>query len=181
MPRLRIFLFLLSFLLCAPAVADGIRVKSAEITAGEDSYNLKANFDIRLSPTLEEALKRGVALNFLTELELTRLRWYWIDEKILETSWHTRLSYNQLTRQYRLNYGALYQNFDNLSDSLQLLGSVINRQTVAKSLLKKGGTYVAKIRMSLDQSLLPKPFQVDAIASTEWDLGSDWFHLDFVP
>jgi len=173
-------LLLAALLLCFSALADGIRVKSAEFAANDD-YRLNAYFEINLNPTLEDALKKGVPLNFVTEFELTRVRWYWFDEKIVDTSWHTKLSYNALTQQYRLSSGTLYQNFDNLSDAVNVMGSLLHRQVINRSALKSGGTYRGKLRMSLDISLLPKPFQIDALASSDWNFGSDWFQWDFVP
>lgn len=176
----RLAALLLAFLFCFSAHAEGILVKSAEFSASDD-YRLNAYFEITLNPTLEEALKKGVPLNFLTEFELTRVRWYWLDEKIVDASWHTKLSYNALTQQYRLNSGTLYQNFDNLSDAVSVLGSLLHRQIIDRSALKKGASYTGRLRMSLDVSLLPKPFQIDALASNEWNLSSDWFKWNFVP
>ena len=34
--------------------------------------------------------------------------------------------------------------------------------------------YTAQVRMRLDVTQLPKPFQVNAITSREWTLTSDW-------
>ena len=176
----RISLFLITLLVCLSVQAEGIKVKAAEFSAN-DNYRLNAYLVIHLNPTLEEALKKGVPLNFLTEFELTRVRWYWFDEKIVDASWHTKLSYNALTEQYRLSNGSLYQNFDNLTDAVNVLGSLLHRQVIDKSTLQKGANYVGKIRMRLDISLLPKPFQIDALATNEWNLDSDWYQWNFVP
>lgn len=173
-------LFLIALLVCFSVQADGIRIKSAEFSANDD-YRLNAYFEIQLNPTLEEALRKGVPLNFLTEFELTRVRWYWFDKKIVDDSWHSKLSYNALTQQYRLSNGSLYQNFDNLSDAVSVLDSLLHRQVFSKADLENGAHYVGRLRMTLDVSLLPKPFQIDALASNEWTLGSDWYRWDFVP
>jgi hypothetical protein len=42
-----------------------------------------------------------------------------------------------------------------------------------KSLLKKGETYNAALRIRLDQSQLPKPLQVEAINSGNWVMISE--------
>ena len=175
-----LLLILLSLLIPISSHAEGIRVKSAEFTPS-DEYKLNAYFQIRLNPTLEEALKKGVPLNFITEFELTRDRWYWFDEKLAESSLHTKLSYNALTQEYRLSNGSLYQNFDNLDDAVKVLGSLLHRHVIDIEKLKRGASYIGKLRMSLDISLLPKPFQIDALASNEWNLGSDWYKWNFTP
>ena len=176
----QITFFLAAILFCFSALAEGIRVDSAKFSPNDD-YRLNARFEIKLSPTLEDALKKGVPLSFLTEFELTRVRWYWFDEKVAEASWHTKLSYNALTQQYRLTSGTLYQNFDSLPEAVSVLSNLLHRQVIDMNALRKGAKYVGRVRMSLDVSLLPKPFQVDAIASSEWNLGSDWFQWEFVP
>jgi len=41
--------------------------------------------------------------------------------------------------------------------------------------LDEGTVYEAAIRMRLDVSQLPKPFQINALASRDWNLSSEWF------
>src|SRR5262245_52859715 len=84
------------FLPAPAAAAEGIEVKSAALVTGEDGYYLEATFDIGLTPTLEDALNKGVPLHFLVEFELIRPRWYWLNEKIANKQSGYRLSYNAL-------------------------------------------------------------------------------------
>ena len=50
-----------------------------------------------------------------------------------------------------------------------------------KSVLQPGVSYQAAVRMRLDVSQLPKPFQINALASREWQLSSDWYRFAFTP
>ena len=84
------------------ARADTIPVKSAELRIEEGEVLLNAEFEFTLNPTLEEALQRGIPLYFTLDFELTRGRWYWFDEKVGQTALTYRVSYNALTRQYRV-------------------------------------------------------------------------------
>jgi len=47
--------------------------------------------------------------------------------------------------------------------------------------LTKGAKYDAAVRLRLDVNQLPKPFQVNALASREWTLASDWQRWSFTP
>ena len=47
--------------------------------------------------------------------------------------------------------------------------------------LKRDASYQAAVRMRLDTSQLPKPFQVNAIASRDWTLTSDWHRWSIGP
>ena len=101
----------------APARADVIGVKSAELRPDEDDYVLNAEFDLTLNPTLEEVER--------------------------------------------------------------FLSRVTSRAVARRDQLQKGVRYDAALRLRLDVNQLPKPFQVDALASREWSLQSDWSRWGF--
>lgn len=135
---------------------------------------LNATFEFELPQALEDAVQKGIALYFNTEFELFRKRWYWFDRRIASQTLVYRLSYSPLTRQYRLARGGLSQPFESLDEALALLKSVRNWKVADPALLSPTEDYDAQVRMRLDVSQLPKPFQVNAITSREWSLASDW-------
>ncbi len=171
----------MAVLLSPPAHADAIEVLSAELRTEEDGYYLNAEFAFTLNPTLDEALQKGVPLYFLLEFELTRPRWYWLDEKVLTATTQYRLSYNALTRQYRASSGLLGQTFDALDELERFLSRVTSREVARRDQLVKGVRYDAAVRLRLDVNQLPKPFQVSALASREWSLQSEWHRWSFTP
>lgn len=186
-------LVILAIILLNPcaATADGIAVRKAEIRMTDEGYQLTANFDIRLSLLIEQALTHGVTLNFVSEFTLTRSRWYWLDEVANRTEQTTKLSYSALTRQYRIKRGNLFQNFASLDDALRVLGNqssnpipadLLNRSSgYIASLLKSNSNYTAFARMRLDVSQLPKPLQVNALTSDEWKLDSEGYSWMLAP
>ena len=172
----------LAFMMLAlPVRAEGILVRDAALVAADEAYYLEADFEISLNPTLEEALNKGVPLYFLLEFEIIRPRWYWLDDKVVNTQQQYRLAYNALTRQYRLGIGAFYQNFNELGEALSFLSRVRRRQVLDIGVLSRGSVYAAAVRMRLDVSQLPKPFQLNALASRDWNLSSDWHRWSVKP
>ena len=165
----------------SPAEADGIDVRKATLAAAPNGYELEAEFNIALTHRLEEALSKGVPLYFLLEFELIRLRWYWFNEQIAGGQYQFRLSFNSLTRQYRVGVGTLYENFTTLGEALAFLSRVRVGDVVASDALSKGTSYTAGVRLRLDSSQLPRPFQVSAVGSREWSVGSDWFRWTVTP
>jgi hypothetical protein len=174
------------------ARAEGIQVKMAELVSADEVYNLNADLDITFNETLEEALKKGVQLSFVTTFELLRPRSFWgsdfvrplfswADESIASVERHSKLSYNALIRQYQLISGSQQQNFGSLSEALQELAKLREWQVVDRSLIKKRYNYQAGLRMKLDVSQLPKPIQVNAIGSKGWNLESEWFRWTVTP
>jgi hypothetical protein len=157
-----------------PAHAEGIAVKSATLEAADDGWTLDAEFDIQFSPRLEEAVNRGVPLYFVVEFELSRPRWYWFDEKPVQFSQTYKISYTPLLRQYRLSVGSVYQNFTSFDEVTRVLAHPRGLHVADPGAVRKDSAYQASIRMRLDTAQLPKPFQLNAIASRDWTLASDW-------
>ncbi|HUO44169.1 MAG TPA: DUF4390 domain-containing protein [Burkholderiales bacterium] len=157
------------------AAADGIEVRNAQLVAGEEGYALEADFGITLNPTLEDVLNKGVALYFLFEFEIIHPRWYWLDQRLVDSRQQYRLSFDALTRQYRIGIGGVSQNFSDLSEALAFLSRVRRREVLESGALDSGSTYTAAVRMRLDTSELPKPFQLDAFGSRDWNVDSGWY------
>lgn len=175
-------LALLALLASVPlaSLAETIELREARLEAQDDGFAVVVEYNIELSPRLEEAINKGVALFFNFELELARPRWYWFDEKPVEISQTYRLSYHALTRQYRLSAGTLYQSFNSLGEALRLLARP-RALPIDRSRIKNGETYIASVRMRLDVNQLPKPFQLSALTNREWTLDSDWKRFPFRP
>ena len=177
----RVFAVFALLLLAAAARADNIEIKSAQVTLREDGYAVDADMEIALTPTLEDILNKGVALNFLLEFELIRPRWYWLNEKVIAQSQQYKLTYNTLTRQYRISLGTIYQNFETLGEALRFISRPRNVPVAERATLQAGTTYAASLRMRLDVSQLPRPFQISALGSREWNMSSDWFRFPVTP
>ncbi len=162
----------------ATARAGNIEISHISLEANDEGYALDADFQIELNPRLEDAIDKGVALYFEVEFELTRKRWYWFDNSV-NRQLMLRLSYHALTRQYRVSSGALFQSFSTLTDALRVLSRVRSWQVLEPGQANVGPDYEAGLRMRLDVTQLPKPFQVSALTSREWNLTSDWRRWPF--
>lgn len=167
--------------LFAANCAAGIEVRYAGLESSDDGYAVSAQFDVELTPRLQEALNNGVALYFVVEFELVRPRWYWFDERSVASRLQYRLTYHALSRQYRLWTGTLHQPFGTLSEALRVLGRVRSWQVLERDRISNGSTYQAAVRMQLDTAQLPKPFQLTALTSRDWTLSSDWMRFAFTP
>ena len=176
--RLLRLLLLLAMCLTAPVQADTLELRDARLEATDDGWIIAADYNIELNARLEEAINKGVSLQFSFDFELARPRWYWFDEKPVEFSQTYKLSYHALTRQYRLSAGTLYQSFNSLGEALRLL-SRPRLPAFERARVRAGETYMASVRMRLDVAQLPKAFQINALTSREWTLESDWKKFPF--
>lgn len=170
------------FLFSAPLLsAAEIEVTDPQLVASEDGFVLSADFNIDFNSRLEEAVNKGVTLYFVAEFNLVRPRWYWLDEKLVSQTQTIRLSYHALTRQYRVSTGGLHQSYSSLSEALRVLARLRNWVVIEKSADKPndktprpGESLLGSLRMRLDINQLPKPFQIAAVGSKEWNLSSEW-------
>ena len=180
-----LFVAVLLLMLAQPPAYAGavsrIEPKEAAIRFDEDAYVLAAEFAIELGDRFEEAVARGLPLYFKLELVIERPRKYWIAEHITTRVVDYKLTYSSLTRQYRIHNGVLQQNFSGLADALRVLGRVSRLTVGEKSLLTEGENYQATLRLALDRSQLPKPFQVDALTDRSWQIETEPLRWNFKP
>ncbi len=172
---------LAALLVSLAVLAAEVEIRNLQLSVGEDGYVLSADFAVDFNPRLEEAVAKGVILYFVADFELSRARWYWLDEKIASRTQIFRLSYHALTRQYRLSTGALHQNFDTLDEALRMLSRLRNWNVLEKTSVKADETYLASLRFRLDLSQMPKTFQVTALSNKDWNLASEWARWSFAP
>ena len=163
------------------ASAEGIKLKTADLERVDNDWLLNATFKIELTPGLEDAVQKGVVLYFQTEFDLTRSRWYWFDEKPAVAQRSTRLSYQPMTQQYRIASEGFTFSAKTLFEALQAVGSVGGWRVIDSNQIDASKSYTAALRMTLDLSKLPKPFQVNALNNRDWNVTSDWMRFPFLP
>jgi hypothetical protein len=164
------------------AHAADIDVLKASIDSTEDGYRLSTAYSFELNHGLESTITRGVPLYFTTEVEVTRRRWYWLDETNVRASQTTRVSYNVLTRQYHASINSsLQQNFSTLEDAMAMVRRPPRWIIADTKTLRSGEIYNVAVRMQLDIAQLSKPFQVNALNNSDWRLSSDWINFTYKP
>jgi hypothetical protein len=170
-------LLVLFTLLVAPsaASAEGAAIRMAKLEATEDGYQLNADIDVQLTPAMQEALRKGMPLYFVVDFEINRGRWYWFDQLVARATRDRRVSYAPLTDQYRVTVAGFSQNVATIKEVQRILSRVRSWLVIDKGRLKPGEKYEAAVRFRLDNAQLPKPFQLNVLASKDWSLSSDWY------
>jgi hypothetical protein len=147
----------------------------------EDGLYLSALVRFELTAPVEDALQKGVPMFFVAEADLRRERWYWYDQKVASAAKTLRLSYQPLTRRWRLNSmsgtqgdsaGALNQHFDTLPEALATLRRMSRWKIAEAADLVAGARHHVDFRFKLDVSQLPRPFQIGAVGQADWNLAA---------
>ena len=158
----------------AAFAADEAMIRNPKLEATDDGYQLSADIDFQLTSSMKEAVSKGVPLYFVVEFEISKGRWYWFDQSVAKAARDRRVSYAPLTDQYKISVSGVSQNVATIEDVQRLLSRVRSWTVLQKGRLKAGEKYEAAIRFRLDNAQLPKPFQLDILASKDWNLSSDW-------
>ncbi len=171
----KILLLLVMMVLPTVTHAEGsIQIEYVGLDVVEEGYELNVDAEIILNPLLEQALEKGVILYFRTKFSLFEPRWYWFSKEVAVSKMRIGLRYSALTRQYRLTRRLWSQNFDTLDEALEVLSQLRGRPAPVDIMyaLKPDVNYTATLRMWLDLTRLPKPFQIETFGSSEWNLTS---------
>ncbi|MGQ0443332.1 MAG: DUF4390 domain-containing protein [Methylophilaceae bacterium] len=160
------------------AASSSIVIKSAELYAANEVYKLSADLDISFDEDIEEAINKGVPLNFLLEFQVVSPRKYWFDDEITTLATNFTLSYHALSRQYLVSRNGHQTSYETLSEAKLELMEIEDWKVLEKSLIEKGEVYKAALLMRLDQSKLPQALQVEAIGSKDWNLTSQKFEWE---
>ena len=180
----------LLFLLClafaampikADVADDAVSVLYATLKPADDNWVLDAALNVRLNRTQEEAVKKGIPLNFVTEVKLQRVRTWWFNEDIVVTGRIGRLNYSPLTRRYQIERADGFKAYDTLPEALAELGRNENWAIASSKTIKPGNVYLAALRMRLDVGQLSKPLQINALASGKWEVEGDWYEWEVTP
>lgn len=156
--------------------AQGLRIERAE-----DGLYLGASFDFTLPDLAEDALHKGIPMFFVMEAQVRRDRWYWSDRVVAEATRYLRLSYQPLTRRWRLAQSAapfaatglgvsLDQSFDDLPEVLAALERIARWKIAEEGVIDEGQSYLVNFQFRLDMSQLPRPLQIGAVGGSSWNI-----------
>ena len=166
----------------APARAqDAPQIYDVRLERSEEGLYLSAALHFDLPSLAQDALYKGIPMYFVLEADVARERWYWYDRTIVKAVRHLRLSYQPLTRRWRLNVSTtpfektglgvvLGQNYDALADVLDAMQRVARWKIGEPALADIGASYNVQLAFRLDMSQLPRPFQISALGRNGWSL-----------
>lgn len=171
----------LLFLFCAAAPAWS-QVNPAEVTQlhverTDEGILLSATVHFDLPQVVQDALAKGIPMYFVAEASIYRDRWYWYDKRVASATRHMRLSYQPLTRRWRLqvsptpigNSGiVLGQMFDSQEEALAAVQRISRWHIADLADVDPDATHNIDFRFRLDVSQLPRPFQIGAVGEAEW-------------
>ncbi len=147
----------------------------------EDAYLLSNTLSFELPQAVEDALSKGIALYFMADVQVAKERWYWYDKYLARQERHYRLSYNPLSRRWRLvtsskpiaNSGlgvTMGVAYDSLSEALSAIKRTTDWRVIEASDIEPGGKYRLDYQFKLDLTQFPRPFQIGTLGENDWTM-----------
>lgn len=167
--------------LASPALAQPPTTEIAQlrVVRSDEGILLSAHVTFELPAVIDDALDKGIPMFFVTEAALFRDRWYWYDKQVAIVARHMRLSYQPLTRRWRLVVShtpigssglALGQTFDTREEAMAAVQRISHWKIADSADVDPDARYNVDFRFRLDLSQLPRPFQIGALGHADWNI-----------
>lgn len=177
---------LLALLAPRPGQAEpAAQLQELRVEEGPGGYDLYAQIQLALPDSLRAALKKGIAIYFETRAEIQRPRWYWKDERLASAVRVSRLSYQPLTRRWRLHVsdsrsgrgdqsesglGLSPPAYDSLDEALAAVQRIAGWHIADADVRQAGEGKVLHFAFYLDSKKLPRTLQLGGSGGMDWQL-----------
>lgn len=140
-----------------------------------ESVQLNTSLRFELPSLIEDALQKGIPVHFVQEARIVSERWYWSNKVVAHVERHLRLSFQPLTRRWRLHTSAsplterglggvsLGASFDSLEDALSAMQRITRWTLLEQAQLPSSGDLLLEVQMRVDTAQLPRPLQIGTL------------------
>jgi hypothetical protein len=167
---LRAFLLLLSLGIGLAHAENPVQLEELVLQRSEEGIYLSTRLGFELPQSLEDALSRGLPLGFVMQSDVMKERWYWSDKLVSRTERFVRLSFQPLSKRWRVYVSAqpiqstglgvsLGQSFESLSEALLSIQRISRWRIADASVIDIANKQRLEFRFKLDLSQLPQPLQ----------------------
>jgi hypothetical protein len=173
--------------LCVFLLYFGASVSATELTQlrverAEDGVYLSALVQFEIPPVVEDALTKGIPMFFVVEADMYQNRWYWTDRRVASATRTIRLSFQPLTRRWRVNIvpglinnssglrASLAQNYETLPEALSSVQRLSRWKIADNAEVDPDVVYKLEFSFNMDLSQLPRPFQIGVAGQKDWTI-----------
>ena len=152
-------------------------VRSAASELADGVHLLDARLQLVLSNEALAALNSGVPLTIELQLQVIRVRRFYMDALDAELAVRFELEYRPLSQRYivrNLNSGD-QDSFATLYSALNNLGRIEGLPFIDDALLTTGKSYRMRVRAMLQTQQYPAPLRLLFFWRSQWQLQSEWF------
>lgn len=152
-------------------------IRSASTTLHEGVHELEARLQLILSDEALDALNSGVPLRIELDVEVIRVRGFWLDAVDAELSFMYELEYRPLSQRYivrSVNSGN-QDSFSTLYSALNNLGRIQGLPIIDDAVLDPGSRYRVRLKARLSTRQYPSALRMLFFWRSQWQLESEWY------
>jgi Domain of unknown function (DUF4390) len=170
-----------------------VELQNLKIERQDTAIYLSGQWQFELPAALEDALRKGITLYFVTEVDINQERWYFYNQRVVHAERHVRLFYQPLTRRWRVNVSpqpfnvsglgmSLGQSYDSAEEALTAVRRMVQWRIANVGDFNADAKPSLSINFRLDLKQLPRPLQMGAVGQNDWNLGfSKTQRLELLP
>ncbi len=171
-------LFTISLVLCSTQVSaeKGISVNDLSSSVSDKKVRVDCDIEYGLDDSVKEALRNGIEMSFLLEIELRQQSIYWLDPLVNKFSREFRVKYHALSKQYvMVEMGSHKErSFPDLYSAFYYQKKIHNAELTSLDSLDLEQEYYFRVRARLLSEKLPLPLRIKSYVSSSWRPSSGW-------
>ncbi|PID71525.1 MAG: hypothetical protein CSB34_06960 [Desulfobulbus propionicus] len=182
-----IFLFFLLVLPAGILIAEDTsslepELKDIIVTTSSTDLILFAAVKNSFTEQMINGVQNGIPITFTFYLKLEKLRSYWFDETLVDTSITHTMTYDSLKEEYtiaRSNNNGKVKTTRSLDEAQQLMTELNSVHVVKLSELEPDAPYSLQLKAVLEKNTLPLGIHHVLPLTSLWDFETDWRAIEF--
>ena len=164
------------------ALAAPTELTQLKVERAEDGVYLSAVVQFDLPAVVEDALTKGIPMFFVVEADMYQSRWYWTDRRVASATRTIRLSFQPLSRRWRVNIvtglinnssglrATFNQNYESLPEALSAVQRLSRWKVADNAEVDPDVVYKLELSFNMDLSQLPRPLQIGVAGQKDWTI-----------
>ncbi len=171
-------LFIIASILHPSSVLAGENITVSDLSSKVFEKIIRVDCDVNygLDDRVKEALRNGIEMTFIFEVEIRQESIYWMDPLISQFQKEFKIKYHALSKQFVMiemdNHKE--RNFPDLYSAFYYQHRIRNVELANIDLLDIEQDYYFKARARLVSENLPLPLRIKSYVSTDWRPSSGW-------
>ena len=161
---------------CSVFADDGITISKVSSKISDKIIRVDCDISYNLDNRVKEALRNGIEMSFMLEIELRQQSLYWLGSLLSHIQREYRVKYHALSKQFVMveidNHTEL--SFPDLYSAFYYQSKLRNAELITIGALDLEQEYYFRVRARLVSEDLPLPLRIKSYVSTDWRPSSGW-------
>lgn len=171
-------LLLTAFVGIVPACEGaGFTINSVSTKTDDHTLYVYPDLNLNLSQEVKKAIKHGIPIRIVIEMVLAQRRPFFWNSDIAAWQFPMTIRYHSLTNQFLVGNGDTNKNssYSTATEAINAIGSQdLFTLELEEPITIAEMRYLLKMRVRVDDELLPIPLRLHTFTDQDWKLNSAW-------